>query len=154
MKYAYEFLKILFISFEFVIVLIIFLTMNLFPEFYAKIGSKFIGDSEIWKYIPVIPFTLASASINYAWKILTPLTNSSNKILYDWPDYWKLKLRVTVSIAICVICLSLAIMLWFFCKGLDQKYSGAMFVGITLIPLTVLFNQLLAAFTVREFLEP
>ena len=118
------------------------------------IGNKFIGDAEIWKYIPFIPLSLAGTSINYAWKILTPLNNSSNKVLYEWPDYWKLKLRVMVSIIICVICLFLAILLWFFCKNLKPDHIGALYMGITIVPLTAVLNQLLTAFTVKELLEP
>ena len=154
MKIICEFLRILFISFEFVFILVLLLTLPLIPDFYLIIGNKFIEDTEIWKYIPFIPLSLAGASINYAWKILTPLNNSSNRVLYEWPDYWKLKLRVMVSIVICVTCLSLAIMLWFFCKNLKPDHIGALYIGITVVPLMVVFNQLLAAFSVKELLEP
>jgi hypothetical protein len=154
MKVIIEFLRILFISFEFVLILVILLTLPLIPDVYALIGNKFIADTEIWKYIPILPLSLAGASINYAWKILTPLSNSSNRALYEWPNYWKLKLRVIVSIVLCVLCLSLAILLWLFCKDLRPAQIGALYIGITIVPLIVVFNQLLAAFSIKELLEP
>ena len=153
MKKIIEFFRLIFISFEFLFILLIFLTLNIYPELYSIIGNKFMENADIWKYIPVIPLGLSGASINYAWKILTPLS-SSNRILYEWPDYWKLKLRVLSSIIMCLTCLFLAIFLWFFCKNLEPAHIGAIYLGITIVPLTIVFNQLLAAFTLKELLEP
>jgi hypothetical protein len=149
-----ESLRIIFISFEFVFILLIYLTLLLYPDLYSKFGSKFFGNNELWKYIPVLPFALVGGSIKYAWKIIVPLNNESNKMLYDWPDYWKLKLRVIFSIIICAVCCALAIIIWFFYKDIQPKFLGALYIVITLIPIIVLSNQLLAAFKIKELLEP
>jgi len=95
-----ELIKIIFISFEAAFVLALILAFQYFPDAFQNVGHQFKTNSDVWKFIPTVPLIICGFSIQYAWKILNPISRSSNRILHEWPGYWKLKIRVIASIFI------------------------------------------------------
>ncbi len=149
-----ELIRIIFVSFEFLFLIIVFSAYQFYPDLLSEIGQKFHINQEFWKYIPTIPSGLLIASLSYSWKILTPLDNSSNRPLYEWPDYWKLKLRIIVSIIYCGLSAISAAIIWFFGENILKDKLGFIFIVSIGIPIIVLMHQILAAFMVREIIEP
>jgi hypothetical protein len=149
-----ELIKIIFISFEFLYLIILVLIYQSFPDIFGSIGDKFHSNQEIWKYIPTIPSGLLIASLSYSWKILTPLNSTSNRPLYEWPDYWKLKLRVVLSIVYCALSAISATVIWFYGLQIQKSQLGLIFITTIGISIIVLLHQVLAAFVVRELAEP
>lgn len=149
-----EILRFIFISFETLIMVILLAVLHHSPELFENIGAQLITDKEVWKFLPTIPLIICGFSIKYAWKILMPLDNTSNRILHEWPGYWKLKYRVLFSVLVNTICVLSTIIIWIFSSKLPLIIVGAIFIASCIIPLTVAFNQLLAAFKVRELMEP
>jgi hypothetical protein len=120
---------------------------------FIAVGTQFKTNSEVWKFMPSIPILLATASIKLAWNILTPLGNSSNKILYQWEWYWRLKYRVIASIVMCGVAAACSVALWVFSKDLSELKIGTIFLSSVVVAVTVTFNQLLAAFKLRELMD-
>ena len=149
-----EFIKIVFISFEAAFLLALFLAFKYFPDALQSVGHQFKTNSDVWKFIPTVPLIICGFSIQYAWKILNPLNGSSNRILHEWPDYWKLKLRVILSIFICILCVVTAAVVWIYASSLTEIMTGALFVGSCGVALIVACHELLAAFKIRELMEP
>jgi|LGOV01.1.fsa_nt_gb hypothetical protein len=149
-----EILKINIISFESLFLAFVITFLFYYPGIFEGIGNHFKNNNDIWKFLPTIPLLICSFSINYAWKILMPMDSGSNRILHEWPNYWKLKYRVISSIFICAACASGSIIIWIFSSNLSARIIGATFIASCFISLIVAFNQLLAAFKVREFMEP
>jgi hypothetical protein len=151
---AFEALRIIFASYEALFLSIILASYFYYPAIFVGIGNNFQTNNEIWKFIPSIPLVVCSFSVQYAWKILMPLESSSNRILHEWPNYWKLKLRVIFSVILCAACVISSVYIWFFSGTLSSLNVGAIFISSIIVSLTVAFNQFLAAFKIRELMEP
>lgn len=149
-----ELLRIVFISFEFLFLTIVVSIYQFQPDLLGGIGQKFHANQELWKYIPTIPSGLLVVSLSYSWKILTPLNSASNRLLYEWPDYWKLKLRTIISLIYCGVLTIFAAVIWFFGDNIQNEKLGFIFLVSIGIPIIVLIHQILAAFMVREIMEP
>ena len=141
-------------SYEALFFVIIVALCFYFPVVFVEIGNHLKTNNDIWKFIPSIPLIICSFSVRYAWKILIPLEGSSNRILHEWPNYWKLKYRVIISVIICATCILSAVSIWFFSLLLPALTVGAIFIISIIISLIVALNQFLAAFKVRELMEP
>jgi hypothetical protein len=149
-----EIIKLLFISFEAVFLLTMIAALQFYPVPFELIGNQIKANNEIWKFIPTIPLAICVFSIQYAWKILNPINNSSNRILHEWPNYWKLKFRVISSIIICAACVAASLIIWIYATSLSDRIMGAIFIASCCIALIVALSELLAAFKVRELMEP
>ena len=149
-----EIAKLLIVSFETLFLLILIAALHYYPNLFEQIGNQFANNNEIWKFLPTIPLLICAFSIQYAWKILIPINGASNRILHKWPNYWKLKYRVIASIFICIACAMISVFIWIYASNLSVKIIGAAFIASCSIALIVAFNQLLAAFKVRELMEP
>jgi hypothetical protein len=155
MKQLLEALRIIIVSFEALFLLIIAAIYSYSPEIIIFVGNHFKINNDIWKFIPTVPLILCGFSIKYAWKILMPLEgNNSNRLLHEWPNYWKLKYRVIVSAALCVICVFGSFTIWFFNSSLSSLMVGAIFIATIIVSFTAVASEFLAAFRVRELMEP
>lgn len=149
-----EVLKIIIISFETLFVVIVAAIYFYSPENIVSIGNHFKNNNDIWKFIPSIPLILCGFSVQYAWRILVPLGGNSNRTLHEWPNYWKLKYRVIISVILCGACVLSTVSIWIFSSSLSALMVGTIFIASIVISLTVAFNELLAALKVRELMEP
>ena len=149
-----EIAKLFIVSFEALCLLFLMAALHYYPPLFDQIGSQFKNNNEIWKILPVITIPICGFSIQYAWKILNPLNSASNRILHEWPNYWKLKYRVISSIFICVVCAISSVIIWIYAERLPDDIIGFTFIASCSIALIVALNQLLAAFKVRELMEP
>lgn len=154
MRKLVDIIRLIFISVEFLYVILLFALVYFIPSWFSLLGTQFHNNTDIWKYIPVIPVALAGFAVTYSWKILHPLENSSNRILYEWEYYWMLKYRVVASIIICAVCVVCSISIWLFSSKLTSKFLGVLFLASSGVSAIVIFNQLLAAFKIKEILEP
>ncbi len=148
-----EILRLLVISFEILFLLVLLAVMQFYSEPFELLGNQIKTNIEIWKYIPTIPIASCVFSIQYAWKILNPINSSSNKILHEWPNYWKLKFRIISSIFLCVACVAASFIIWIFVESFSAKIIGVIFIASCCISLIVASNELLAAFKIRELIE-
>jgi hypothetical protein len=148
-----DILRLCLISFEAVFVLAIVVYLYYFPSFFIDIGVKFKTNNEVWKLLPGIPLLYASVSIGLSWKVLIPSDNSKTKILYQWPEYWRLKYRVVASFIICGMAAIGSIIIWVWSNDLSECTIGTIFISSMVVPVPSIFTQFLAAFKVRELLD-
>lgn len=149
-----ETVRIIIASYEALFFVVVVAVYFYFPSVFVGIGNHFKTNNDIWKFIPSVPLIICGFSVQYAWKILMPLEGSSNRILHEWPNYWKLKYRVIISVILCAVCVICTISIWIFSTSLSALTVGTIFMSSIIISLTVAFNQFLAAFKVRELMEP
>ena len=149
-----ETLRIIFVSCETLFFVVVVIFYFYFPVFFIEIGNQFKINNDIWKFIPSIPLIICGFSVQYAWKILMPLDGKSNRTLHEWSDYWKLKFRVIISVVICAACVLSTVFIWIFSSSISSLTVGAIFIASIIISLAVAFNQFLAAFKIRELMEP
>jgi hypothetical protein len=88
------------------------------------------------KWLPAIPLGLSAyCCVDLLWKLIAPLSDS-NKKLYGWPDFWRLKMRCCFSLVLSIICAGVACGLWIFSKILSHDCIGILFalsMGLSLI---------------------
>jgi len=152
MRQFLDFLRCIFISFEFLWVIIIFFVRETFPNLFETIGIALSSEKDIIKYLPAIPIALSGFSISMAWRILTP--TNSNRELYDYPDYWRIKLRTILAILAASGSAAIAVSIWFFSPHLNAADVGSLFSGAIGISAITCLSMLFAAFSIREILEP
>lgn len=148
-----ELLKITFISPEFLYLLLLLVVYIYWTQILKNIGILFKTENDIRKYFPIIPIGLSTWSIKLSYKILQPLNNSSNRSLYDWPEYWKLKYRVIFSLCIAFSCTLGSVLGWFFSHKFGSEIIGFWFLLTVGISVIVFFNLLLASFKIKEIME-
>ncbi len=147
MGYILEILRIYLISFEFLILLSIIIISYYVPSPFAVIGNELKSDSNLLKLLPSINLLILPVSITLAWKLLTPKGDSNTKILYKW------EFRVIASIIFCVLAAMGSIAIWILSKKLSGCIIGVIFLSSIAVASIATFNQLMAAFKIREFLD-
>ena len=153
MKYVWDAIRMVLISFECVFVLAVFVFAKGHEAFFVFLGDSMTNNSEVTKWLPVIPLGLSIYCFaNLIWKLITPL-NSSNKKLLHWPDFWRLKMRCYFSLFLSAVYAAVACVLWIFSKNLPHYWIGILFIlsmGLSLINAGCM---VFASFAVRIILE-
>lgn len=150
--FALELLRVLFISVEFLVFLVVVAVWFFFPAVWISSGETFKSQEEVMKCLPVLPVALCGFSIRFSWKLLSP-QSGSNKILYEWPDYWKLRLRRNVTIGLCVLYAAVSIATWVFRSTMPSSWVGAVWTWAIISAMVTTGCALLAAFTLKEITE-
>jgi len=152
MKYVFETLRVLFVSLEFLATLICIGMLLLYPDLMTKIGELMQKNDDFMKYAPVAAVALAGYSIKLAWSLTTP-KEGSNRELYDWPDYWKLKLRRTITITISSVCALSALALWLMFKEISPSYLAVTLLWSLSVSVISCGCALFATFAIKEIME-
>lgn len=152
MKKIIEVLRIFIVSLEFLYVVCLICFAYYFPLFFERLGKVLLANSEMMKWLPVAIISSCGISFKLAWRLTKPLSES-NRILYDWPDYWKLKYRRNIALVFSGLMALLATYLWIFSSNFTPFMLGFLFlisIGISTIVISCL---VLASFTLTEIIE-
>ncbi|MCP4988060.1 MAG: hypothetical protein GY928_19010 [Colwellia sp.] len=144
MKRFKNLVTVMFISPEFLVLIVIFGIYQFYPPFLKSIGTKIQADAEVWRYLPTLTFVMASLAFTFSSKLRAPLVNKSNKILYDWPLYQLFVDRVIVSLLFAIVCAITALVLWVYGASMGSVQVGAVFLGSTISVSTTAITMLLA----------
>lgn len=135
-----------------ILLVVVYLSTQM-PEHLEAIGAGFKAENEAVKFALSIPLALTAYAAHIGAKILRPAENASNKVLYEWPGYWKLKSRVVVSLVICGVSSAAAIFLWVFGADWSDSLLGSVFVMALAEPVVSVFMLWLAWIKIRELFE-
>jgi hypothetical protein len=154
MKYVGDALRMVFISLEFVFVLAVYVATQIQPRFLQFLGDSIAGNVEVTKWLPAIPLALSGGCfVTIIWKIITPL-NGSNRELYDWPGYWRLRMRCYFSLILSAICATVAVSIWIFVKVIPTEWIGILFLTSLGVALITVGSMAFASFAIRVIMEP
>ena len=154
MKYVGDALRMVFISLEFVYVLVIYFASRIQPHFFTFIGDCITGNIEVTKWLPVLPLALsATCFVTIIWKIIAPLSGS-NRELYDWPDFWRLKMRCYFSLLLSATCATVAVVIWIFAKVIPLEWIGILFLSSLGVGLITAGSMAFASYAIRVIMEP
>jgi hypothetical protein len=116
LKVILYYLRVFFVSFEFLILLSSgYFYMN-FPDFVLPIIKTPVFDSEAFKWFVLYPVCLAVWVFKSGVSVLFP-NDSLSKKLHAWPGYWKLKAHFNVGLIYCVIWGALSLIVWAYFSG-------------------------------------
>lgn len=145
-------LKSLFISIEFIYIVILFLIRSKINIFLNDFGNFIFLDSDMVKYIALgLPLSLLFISSRFHKSILQPREN--NKILYQWPDYKYYKLNSYVGLVYCIIPIIPIFLSWMYKDSYEISDVGfyyLMLVGVSIISTVSMY---IAHLDINEYLD-
>lgn len=121
MKTLY-YLRVFFISYEFVFLIFSAALYMLFGEF---IGGHFLAvsiDEDAVKWAMLFPISISGWTLKEGVGVILP-DDRTSKALHEWPDYWRLKVHFNVGVLNSIIYLIPCLAVWFV-GGLNQ-FDGA-----------------------------
>ena len=153
MKRVIDIKRMIVISPELCVILLVIL-VNIYAEKHINtLGSLFKTNDEIWKFLPSLPILFSGITFKTSKKVRVPLDTGSNKALYEWPLYHMITDRILLSKAYCIICGTGAISIWLFCKQLPEYMIASIFLLSTLISGVTAFFMHDASQKIREVIE-
>ncbi len=151
MKRIIDILRALFISPEFIILLVIYALLEFKPDWFSLIGTQFKVNDEIRKFAPTLPIIFTGLVFKHGKSIRVPL--EKNKKLYEWNDYYRITDRVFLGIFITLLCSMGAISIWFLTNSISTLYLGVIFIATVSISGFSAFTMYLASISIREILD-
>jgi hypothetical protein len=118
---AFFYLRIFFISLEFLFLILSFATYMVFGNWLEKKFLILSINKDALQWAIVLPIAISSWILKDGVGVIFPNDNT-DKILHDWPDYWKLKVHFDVGIFNCIIFLLPCLGVLF--SGTLNKFGG------------------------------
>jgi hypothetical protein len=152
MKRVWEFLKMLILSPEALIVLAFGAALKVSPQTFTKIGSMLSGNKEPIRFLAVVPFVMLGLIIKDKKDLLFP-EHAAENLLQQWPEYYLILDRYWASIIICAACGITEIIIWALNLPLTKPSVLASFIAaIVVSPVTyLLFHS--ATIKIRRILS-
>jgi len=150
-KRIIDILRVIFISPEFLILLIVFVLQIYKADWFILIGKQFQSNNEIWKFLPTLPMLFTSLVFKFGKNICIPLEN--NKQLYQWDEYYRITDRVHIGIYISILSSIGAISVWLLIDIISNLYIGIIFISSIGISGFSALTMYLASISIREVLD-
>jgi hypothetical protein len=148
MKWFY-YLRVFFLSLEAFILAVGCLSWVYLDQQIHSFASSIAINDEALKYLMLLPAVLAAWIFNEA-RVLLQDDSNTFKVLVRWPDYWKLKSHLWVSLFYAVFFASLSLLPWVVKSGISSAGGLLIFTVSILGQLTVAISVYLARISVKE----
>lgn len=132
------FLRVLLISGEALLISMSALVWYYFSEEITHLASTISFNDEILKYLMFVPIGLAIWIANEL-RLMLQEDKGTIRFLVGWPDYWKLKFHLWVSLVYTVVFACLSIAPWIVRPGISTG------VGLQLFLTSIIGQVFLAA---------
>ncbi|SFG69786.1 hypothetical protein [Neptunomonas qingdaonensis] len=119
---ALYYLRVFFISYEFVFLILSFAIYIFYGEFIGKYFLTMSINEDALKWAMFFPISISGWTLKEGIGVLFP-DDRTSKILHSWPDYWRLKIHFNVGVLNCIIYLLPCIGVWF--VGGLNTFDGA-----------------------------
>lgn len=128
MMRAVDWLRLIFISPEFLWACVVLAIYIHFGDWVYLLGKRFESDSAIWKGLYGLPFVFTAVAFRVAGKVRAPMGKEENKKLYEWPGYHRIIDRVLFSLLLCLLCSVGTAILWVMSDKIDLPLLGALYL--------------------------
>lgn len=144
MKVLY-FFRVFFVSFEMLTLISAITLMIRFDEVATLFAQELTFNVEIIKYLALLPFGI------FIWiakesKELMFAEKENTKLLVNWPDYWRFKTHIYVTLIFALIFVVTSNIPWFLKAGISDGKGLILFffsiIGILIVAIHVFFAQL------------
>jgi len=144
--------RLVFISPELLVGVLVFYFFNEHPEVFENITAKIKEDSNIPDIVSALPFSFVAVSYQLGMGVIRPGDEEENKVLYEWPYYWMLEHRFYGSLTICILCSISVIFFYLNPTKLDDTALGGILTAAISISATTVFLLAIARLTLRKIL--
>ena len=145
-----DWLRMLFISVEFVGGLAVLAGYLHFTDLFSEIGAILRSDKVLWLPLCGIPTGLTGWAIRECGKLRSPLDKEENRVLYGWPGYPKLRDRAVFSLSLSVLCTVGAVGVWLAGKKLDDGKLAGLYIAFVVISGITVLSLVLANQRIKE----
>lgn len=122
------FSRVFFVSLEFLFLALTLLCARLFESHASALASTLAINEELIKWAILLPITLFAWCANEGRDLIFSNPEHS-KILVNWPDYWRLKQHVFVSLIFLLIFCALSVLPWLSKSGITTGAGLVLFVA-------------------------
>ena len=145
------FLRVLLISMEAVLLGIAGLAWYHFSADLSRLAATISLNEEILKYLMVVPVGLAIWVANELRQLLQE-DKCTTRLLVGWPEYWKLKLHLWVSLVYAAVFACLSIAPWLVRAGISTGIGLLLFLTSILGQIFLAASVYAARLRVKELL--
>lgn len=137
MKVAVEYLRSIFISVEFAVLILCFYVAWAHPPVVAKMNSLIAKGADPIKWLSAVPAAVLVWSMGTVRKLRFP-EKDRKSLLQNWPEYWKLCVVVNVALGFALLFTAAGLFPWLLSTTIGDDYrslflfgslSGALIVG-------------------------
>jgi len=119
---AIYYLRVFFVSYEFVFIIICSAIYILVGDVFEKYFLSFSINEDALKWAMLFPISISGWTLKEGVIVILP-SDQTSKILHEWPDFWRLKVHFNVGILNSIIYLLPCIAVWL--VGGLNKFDGA-----------------------------
>jgi hypothetical protein len=152
MKRVLDWIRLVIISPEFVIILLILVIACWRPSLVAAVGDRLKTDNKPVEIVFGLPLALLAANWGLAWKILFP-SDSLKARLAEWEHYQALWDRVVFGLALSGLATVVAVVCWLCKADIPSARLGSLMLITIGVPTVVLPTFALAALTIRRITD-
>lgn len=144
--------RAIFVSPEVLVALIMIVIYLIFPYSFEFAGSRFKAEQELWKYLALLPGIPFAWIIKETLSVLFPMKDS-NRIIANWPDFWRLKYRVYIACGWTFLCCAGGLSAWLMNNVWSLSTVGLLYLSSMAISFVSAATIFLARTNVRQLLE-
>ena len=149
MKRCLDCLRLVFISPEFALVVVVVACRFWWPAALEIIGQKMKGETDSAKYLFLLPIAVLATNFGLAWRILFP-SESLKRAIQEWEEYHRLWDRVVFGLFETALASVVSLGCWFFKSELSHRTVGALLAVSIGIAVSCLCSFVLAALTIKR----
>lgn len=150
MRVLREYFSAAILSFEF-LVIIGGIVALFFPTQLQIVSSWLLDTPEIVKHFALVPSGMAVWTFTENRRLLFP-GEKENRILHEWPDYWRLKVYFKVSIAYAVIFAGIGWVVWLLGLKFSEPFGFTLIITAILGSFVVVMSTYFAKIRQEEIL--
>jgi len=153
LRKAIDIFRLYTISPECTVIAVVVALLIIHPAVLDIIGNEVVRQDSIVQYIALVPLGLLGVVFSLSKEMLRPSDGANNRVLYEWPDYWRLKYRSLGGVFFCIAASCVSLATWIFKAQMGPRIIGAGLLCSVLVALVATLTQYLAYLRVREILN-
>lgn len=153
MRKLLDLIRLYVISTEALVLLLSYAMLVFYSKLMVLIGCEIVKEGSVLQYIALLPVALLGVAFGLSKDTLRPLEGDSNRILYEWPDYWRVKYRAFAALLFCIAASVGGFALWIFKTYVPPRVLGAGFIAAILLALVSTMSLYLGYLRIREILQ-
>jgi hypothetical protein len=151
---AVDFLRMVFVSPECLVILLAFFVREYSPHVVEKIGESLFRDPQAsWQLLGTVVAAYVGTAFFCGWRILYPLDHGNNKPVIEWPMYPQLKMRVFWGMGLIFVAFLATFWLWIVRNEMSLMDLGYWYLIITLSGFSVTASFVYNAWQIKFIVE-
>lgn len=132
MKRINDLLIAVFVSPEFLALLVAIFAYTLWPEWLIAKGKSLQANTEGLKWLSLAPFAVLAIALRWASGVMFP-NDPRADILAEWPDFFLVRVRVVLGVLYIVCGGAFTACVWLFGIRLEEPFTSSMYCAALVV---------------------